>query len=74
MVADHTGSIVGWLDILFRMFTPRELALAMSFPGDYDFSGNRSDQVRQIGNAVPVRLAQALCRCALKQLTAVGAN
>lgn len=53
------------LDILFRMLQPHELAAAMSFPKDYRFSGNRSDQVRQIGNAVPRQTAQALCRALL---------
>ena len=48
------------LDIRFRMLQPGELARAMSFD-DYQFSGSKADQVRQIGNAVPVRTAQALC-------------
>lgn len=43
-----------------------ELAAAMSFPKDYKFSGNRGDQVKQIGNAVPVQLARA---CAVSLLT-----
>jgi len=53
------------LDIRFRMLRPHELAQAMSFRGDYKFSGNREEQVKQIGNAVPVRLAQALCQAVL---------
>jgi len=54
-----------WLDILFRMLTVRELAAAHSFPADYWFAGNKSEQVKQIGNSVPVRVARALCREAL---------
>jgi DNA (cytosine-5)-methyltransferase 1 len=50
------------LDILFRMLRPDELAAAMSFPKTYCFSGNREEKVRQIGNAVPVNLAKALCK------------
>ena len=57
--------IVGKLDVLFRMLQPHELAAAMSFPKSYHFTGNREQQVRQIGNAVPVRLAEALCRSLL---------
>lgn len=53
------------LDIRFRMLQPRELGDAMSFEG-YEFSGSKADQVRQIGNAVPVRTAQALCEEILK--------
>jgi DNA (cytosine-5)-methyltransferase 1 len=50
-----------WVDIRFRMLQPHELAAAMSFDG-YEFTGNKGEQVKQIGNAVPVRLATALCR------------
>lgn len=49
------------LDIRFRMLQPHELAAAMSFGKGYRFSGNRGDQVKQIGNAVPVMIAKALC-------------
>ncbi len=49
------------LDIRFRMLQPHELAAAMSFPKSYHFVGNREQKVKQIGNAVPVRLARALC-------------
>lgn len=59
--AEH-GQVVGYLDIRFRMLQPHELAGAMSFPEGYQFRGNRDDQVKQIGNAVPVRTAAALCR------------
>lgn len=47
------------LDILFRMLQPHELAAAMSFPKSYSFAGNRADQVKQIGNAVPCATAKA---------------
>jgi DNA (cytosine-5)-methyltransferase 1 len=59
---EFDGEVVGQLDILFRMLQPAELAAAMSFPADYQFEGSRESKVRQIGNAVPVRLATALCR------------
>ncbi len=48
------------LDIRFRMLQPHELAAAMSFPKDYVFTGNREEKVKQIGNAVPTRTAEAL--------------
>jgi DNA (cytosine-5)-methyltransferase 1 len=48
------------MDIFFRMLQPHELAAAMGFES-YVFSGTKTDQVRQIGNAVAVRTAQALC-------------
>ena len=49
------------LDILFRMLQPHELAAAMSFKKGYRFTGNKRDVVKQIGNAVPVKTATALC-------------
>jgi DNA (cytosine-5)-methyltransferase 1 len=48
--------------IRFRMLQPHELANAMSFGAGYKFAGGKSEQVKQIGNAVPVCLAAALCR------------
>ena len=50
------------LDVKFRMLQPRELAAAMGFPSDYEFAGNKTETVEQIGNAVPVNLAKSLCR------------
>lgn len=50
-----------YLDILFRMLQPHELAAGMGFPKGYVITGNRSEQVRQIGNAVEVNQARALC-------------
>ena len=53
------------IDIRFRMLQPHELAAAMSLDG-YQLSGTKADQVKQIGNAVPARLAEALCRALLQ--------
>ncbi|MCD0419494.1 DNA cytosine methyltransferase [Rubrivivax sp. JA1024] len=49
-------------DILFRMLEPHELAAAMGFSGEdqnYEFAGNKTEKVKQIGNAVSVRLMKA---------------
>jgi len=48
------------LDIRFRMLQPRELKRAQGFPDDYEIRGTKTDTTRQIGNAVPVNLAQNL--------------
>lgn len=56
------------LDIFFRMLRYRELARAQSFPDTYQFKGTLSDIVKQIGNAVPRKLARALCYAAMLQL------
>lgn len=48
------------IEILFRMLAPHELAAATSFRKGYLFAGTQAQQVQQIGNAVPVKLARAL--------------
>lgn len=55
------------LDIRFRMLKSHELAAAQGFPKDYQFTGNTTQIVKQIGNAVPKNLAKALVRAALTQ-------
>ena len=55
------------LDIRFRMLQPRELAAAMGFPEDYEFTGTKTETIEQIGNAVPVNLARSLIECLLTE-------
>ena len=54
------------LDIRFRMLQPHELAAAQGFDTDYKFKGNRSEVVKQIGNAWAGNLATALCSAIVK--------
>lgn len=49
------------LDIRFRMLKVKELARAQGFADAYEFAGTTEQQKKQIGNAVPVGLAEALC-------------
>jgi len=56
----------GILDIRFRMLTQRELARAQSFPDDYRFLGTQKEQTKQIGNAVPPVVADALATAMLQ--------
>ena len=49
------------LDVRFRMLQPHELAGAMGFPRSYKFCGTKTEITRQIGNAVVVHIAKALC-------------
>lgn len=65
LVEPKTGKAVAELDILFRMLQPHELSAAMSFPKGYQFTGTKTDQVKQIGNAVPVELATAHAKALL---------
>jgi len=45
-----------------RYFTVRESARLQTFPDDYVFQGSWSETMRQLGNAVPVRLAEIVGR------------
>lgn len=52
-------------DINYRLFTYRELARAQGFPDTFQFAGTQTDAKRQIGNAWPNNLAEAVCSAVL---------
>ena len=51
-----------------RYFTVREAARLQTFPDDYTFRGVWSEAMRQLGNAVPVRLAEVVASSVAKTL------
>jgi DNA (cytosine-5)-methyltransferase 1 len=51
-----------------RYFTAREAARLQTFPDGYKFHGAWSEIMRQLGNAVPVRLAQIIATSVAEQL------
>jgi DNA (cytosine-5)-methyltransferase 1 len=65
-------------DLGLRRLSPRECAAIQGFPSGWIIAGNRSDQYRLIGNAVPPDLAfvvgQALLRCSNAPTKQVGGH
>jgi DNA (cytosine-5)-methyltransferase 1 len=53
---------LAYADGSVRYFTVREAARIQTFPDDYVFHASWTESMRQIGNAVPVRLAELVAR------------
>lgn len=51
-----------------RRLSVRECARLQTFPEDYIFTGSLDKMYRQVGNAVPVKLAECIASCIKKQL------
>lgn len=51
-----------------RRLSVRECAILQTFPDDFTFYGSLSSMYRQIGNAVPVLLANKIGECVIKML------
>lgn len=54
-----------------RYFTAREAARLQTFPDDYTFRGPWTEAMRQLGNAVPVHLAETVARSVASSLLAM---
>ena len=57
-----------------RPLTVREYARIQTFPDNWQFEGNMTDQYKQIGNAVPVNLAYAIGRALIRLFNDIDAE
>jgi DNA (cytosine-5)-methyltransferase 1 len=55
-----------------RRLCPRECAAIQTFPAQWTFAGKRADQYRQIGNAVPPKLAEAVANALAGHIANLG--
>lgn len=55
-----------------RYFTVRECARLQTFPDDYMFIGSWTESMRQLGNAVPVKLSHTVASHIKERLSPVG--
>lgn len=67
-------NMIAMPDGTVRYFTVREAALIQTFPRDYVFHGSWGEVMRQLGNAVPVRLAEAVAQEVAAHLEVVAAG
>lgn len=63
-------SVVLLDDGTIRYMTVRETARVMTFPDTWKLAGPRGEQMRQLGNAVPVRLGAVIADSVVAALTA----
>jgi len=57
-----------------RRLTIREMALIQTYPPDYVFMGSKNDQSKQVGNSVPVLMAQHLAASIARFFEGLTAN
>jgi DNA (cytosine-5)-methyltransferase 1 len=66
MLRENDGSV--------RYFSVRESARLQTFPDDYQLNGSWGEAMRQIGNAVPVKLAETMAGSIATAITSLNAR
>ena len=67
-------NMVRYYDDSVRYFSVRESCRIQTFPDDFHISGSWTEGMRQIGNAVPVKLAEVVGQSIRRHLEASGQN
>lgn len=62
-------NMISFPDGKYRYYTVREAARIQTFPDEYVFNGSWTEAMRQIGNAVPVKLAEIVGKSVISQLS-----
>jgi DNA (cytosine-5)-methyltransferase 1 len=59
---EDDGEIPSISDVRIYRFDEQDAKIVQSFPRDYDFTGNKTEQRKQIGNAVPPDLSESIAK------------
>ncbi len=65
-------NMIAFPDGNYRYFTVREAARIQTFPDHFLFSGSWSETMRQLGNAVPVKLGEVVATSVARKLRGFG--
>ena len=68
IAASQIGNAGPWIEPGHRRLTTAECAILQDFPAGHPFAGKKSSVYRQIGNAVPPKLAEVMGAAVLKKI------
>ena len=65
-------NMIAFPDGTYRYYTVRESARIQTFPDDYVIAGSWTEAMRQVGNAVPMRLGELVGKSVRRQTFPLG--